>query len=141
MQTHTYRNLSYFDIVNIYNILINKVKFLFHFFKILIAIKINKLLFIINMLHYFYKLYVIWSKNFAIMHTVYFCIRFTRNQFKKTSLLQYIKIMQLFKKIGCISFVYFIKKFYKFIILFLRHYSIFISYIFIYKFHAFIRML
>ena len=58
MQTHIYRNLSYFDIINIYNILINIVKFLFHFFKILIAIKINKLLFIINMLHYFYKLYV-----------------------------------------------------------------------------------
>ena len=58
MQTHTYRNLSYFDITNVYNILINKVKFLFHFFKILIAIKINKLLFIINMLHYFCKLYV-----------------------------------------------------------------------------------
>ena len=58
MQTHTYRNLSYFDIVNTYNILINKIKILFHFFKILIAIKINKLLFIINMLHYFYKLYV-----------------------------------------------------------------------------------
>lgn len=59
MQTHTFHNLPYFDIINAYNILINKIKILFHFFKILTAIKTNKLLFIINVLHYFDKLYVI----------------------------------------------------------------------------------
>ena len=72
MRTHKYSNLQHFDIINLYNSLINNVKNLFHFLKNLLVIKIEKITFIINMLQYFYKIYVIYIKNFATMHTVYF---------------------------------------------------------------------
>ena len=78
MRTHKYNNLLYFDILNPYKPLINSIKNLFHFLKNLLLIKIYNFIFIINMLQHFYKIYVIYTKNFATMHTVYFCRHFKK---------------------------------------------------------------
>ena len=77
--THKFRNIAFFDIIKQYKQLIFKIKILFHFLKNSIATEINELSFIINMLYYFYKQYVMQAKNFATMHTVYFCTHLLYN--------------------------------------------------------------
>lgn len=87
MRTHKDSNLLYFDIINQCKLLINNIKKLFHFLRFFYLIETYNYLFIINMLQHFYKIYVIYTKNFATMHTVYFCTHHKYINTKKSCLI------------------------------------------------------
>ena len=48
------------------------------------------------MLQYFYKIYVIYTKNFATMHTVYFCTHFLLDILDRLKKLRLRKIFQAY---------------------------------------------